>query len=122
MAASSSTWASLNSCVLWLSTVQDAENLVRRAHRRAHHRTNLLPDDAFTRAVPVIRERIVRERGDAMLEHVAHHRAGQAHTFHLRAGPSARAHRDNAHRRIRAARGLAQQDGRAIAPGHVQDS
>ena len=118
-AASSSSSASLNSLAMLAVDVEHAENRVGRAHRRAHHRADPLPHDAFAAAVSLIGQRIIGERRNALLEHVVDDRARQRH---LRPTllPSLRAHRD--HVDFVAGRAWrAHQDGGAVAAADFED-
>jgi hypothetical protein len=55
--------------------VERAENLVGGAERYAHHRPDVLQDDALPFSETIVRNRVMREHRDSLLDDVAHQRA-----------------------------------------------
>ena len=99
--------------------VEHAQNGLGRAHRRAHHRPDLLPHDAFAADVALVGQRVIGEGGNALLDDVVHDRARQHHLARALAFV-ARAHGDQVDF-VAGRAGRAHQDGGAVAAAHLQD-
>jgi hypothetical protein len=98
--------------------VQHAENGVSGSHRRAHHRADPLPDDAFAAHVAIVGQRIVGEDGDALFEHVVDHRPRQHHLAGGVAVLGAHGHHVDV---FRIPFSRPHDDGSAIAAAHLED-
>ena len=100
--------------------VEHAQNGVGGSHRRAHHRTNALPDNALAANVALVSQGVVGKCRNALLEHVVYHGARQGH----RAGGAAvgGAHRHQVDDVVGAgAIGRPHENGRAIAAADLEN-
>ncbi len=96
--------------------VEHAQYFVGRAHRRAHHGSNAVANDALAAAVATIGKRVVTEGREAVLEDVVDHGARDGHVLRT-AARGARGHRLDV-----GPRAGTDENGRALAAGGVENS